>query len=299
MIITSHYCPTSKLCLLISCIVIFLFAINNSSAFDDDDDAHWHDHEPQTDIENLIDHQNKKLPKDKILFKNVKTLVFQRHKRTTARRTHSIPQLSCVGGTAGCKLFTPNEVHCDMLNYNHKEKSKIQWSCRADMSDKVRFNHVDVICEGYDYPEDDYILLGSCGLEFTLDHTDPLDYHEKSYYKHMDEDEKEMHKKKIQQQQATKKPHATRITSEPNTSDRSENLGFFNARLVDLEFMGFQLIYIIAFLALLTLLVILKYFGSSPISSNRPTKRAGSSLLQRPLNYGPLASAVISTKKAC
>jgi hypothetical protein len=30
---------------------------------------------------------------------------------------------------------------------------------------------VDVICEGYEYPDDPYILQGSCGLEYTLDYT--------------------------------------------------------------------------------------------------------------------------------
>jgi hypothetical protein len=28
-----------------------------------------------------------------------------------------------------------------------------------------------VACEGYDYPEDPYILAGSCGLEYTLELT--------------------------------------------------------------------------------------------------------------------------------
>jgi len=34
-----------------------------------------------------------------------------------------------------------------------------------------RFGNVEVICEGYDYPDDPYILKGSCGLEYTLDYT--------------------------------------------------------------------------------------------------------------------------------
>lgn len=50
--------------------------------------------------------------KDKILLKDVKTLNFYRNRRTTSRKTHSIHQLSCVGGTAGCRLFTPNVSSC-------------------------------------------------------------------------------------------------------------------------------------------------------------------------------------------
>lgn len=69
-------------------------------AFDEHDDSFTE----TTDTEDRHEHQ----PKDKILLKNVKSLTFHRHKKTTARRTTSLNQLSCVGGTAGCKLFTPN-----------------------------------------------------------------------------------------------------------------------------------------------------------------------------------------------
>ena len=34
-----------------------------------------------------------------------------------------------------------------------------------------RFGNVEVVCEGYDYPDDPFILKGSCGLEYTLDYT--------------------------------------------------------------------------------------------------------------------------------
>merc|ERR1719166_349784 len=39
------------------------------------------------------------------------------------------------------------------------------------MEGGVRFGKVEVICEGYDYPEDEFILAGSCGLEYTLELT--------------------------------------------------------------------------------------------------------------------------------
>ena len=34
-----------------------------------------------------------------------------------------------------------------------------------------RFGNIEVVCEGYDYPDDPFILKGSCGLEYTLDYT--------------------------------------------------------------------------------------------------------------------------------
>ena len=39
-----------------------------------------------------------------------------------------------------------------------------QWECKTDMDNAYRFGQVEVSCEGYDYPEDPYILKGSCGV---------------------------------------------------------------------------------------------------------------------------------------
>ena len=43
--------------------------------------------------------------------------------------------------------------------------------CKSDMDNLYRFGSVEVVCEGYDYPDDPYILKGSCGLEYTLELT--------------------------------------------------------------------------------------------------------------------------------
>ena len=47
----------------------------------------------------------------------------------------------------------------------------VQWECKTDMEGDFRFGSVEVVCEGFDYPDDPYILKGSCGLEYTLDYT--------------------------------------------------------------------------------------------------------------------------------
>jgi len=39
------------------------------------------------------------------------------------------------------------------------------------MDNDYRFGKIEVSCEGYDHPDDPYILKGSCGLEYTLDYT--------------------------------------------------------------------------------------------------------------------------------
>ena len=39
-----------------------------------------------------------------------------------------------------------------------------QWECKADMDSRYRFGDIAVNCEGYNYPDDPYILKGSCGV---------------------------------------------------------------------------------------------------------------------------------------
>lgn len=253
--------------------LLFIIFIGSQWAFDDEDDFHHHDehHHHHHDT-------NKPAPKDRVLLRDVKTLTFTRHKRTTSRRTHSIHQLSCVGGTAGCKLFTPDVVECDNGGFD-EEKKRLNWRCHAEMSDRVQFNHVEVICEGYDYPEDDYILIGSCGLEFTLDYSDPHDYHHQSYFKHMDDHEKEMHHERVR---ATAKP------------DKFKGFNLSIQGLVDKITDNLTLFSIVAFVFVIILMILVRFNSSRGGVATTTTKK-------KPIvrGYGPLASAVMTTKKAC
>ena len=87
---------------------------------------------------------------------------------TTGRRSSPVPQLSCVGGSGSGRGWEPAVVQCYNRGWDGRE---VQWECKADMEGAVRFGRVEVVCEGYDYPEDDFILAGSCGLEYTLELT--------------------------------------------------------------------------------------------------------------------------------
>ncbi len=71
-------------------------------------------------------------------------------------------QLQCIGGTASDKKFQPEVVQCTRVGF---DGSDAQWKCEADLSTDVKFGEVDVSCEGYAYPDDIYILKGSCGLK--------------------------------------------------------------------------------------------------------------------------------------
>ena len=47
----------------------------------------------------------------------------------------------------------------------------IQWECKANIDSNYKFGSLDVICEGYDFADDDYVLVGSCGLEYRIEPT--------------------------------------------------------------------------------------------------------------------------------
>ncbi|KAH9366357.1 hypothetical protein HPB48_006191 [Haemaphysalis longicornis] len=41
--------------------------------------------------------------------------------------------------------------------------ARSQWECKAEMKKSQKFGFIQVICEGYDFPDDPYVLVGSCG----------------------------------------------------------------------------------------------------------------------------------------
>ena len=106
--------------------------------------------------------------KDRIKLKDIQVLTLHHGQWTTGRRTRPVPQLQCIGGTAMCKTL-PQTIQC----YNRgTDGVDIQWECKADLDTNLRFNKIEVTCEGYDFPEDDYVLMGSCGLEYSIDTVD-------------------------------------------------------------------------------------------------------------------------------
>lgn len=50
---------------------------------------------------------------DRILLRDVKALTLYADRYTTSRRLDPIPQLKCVGGTAGCDAYTPKVIQCE------------------------------------------------------------------------------------------------------------------------------------------------------------------------------------------
>jgi len=106
--------------------------------------------------------------KEKIELSELKVLTLYKDQMTTGRRNYPINQLKCIGGSAGCHSFIPDVVQC----YNRgSDGYDVQWECKAEMDFSYKFGQTIVSCEGYEYPDDPYILKGSCGMEYTIEVT--------------------------------------------------------------------------------------------------------------------------------
>uniref|UniRef100_A0A6A7G3G2 Store-operated calcium entry-associated regulatory factor n=1 Tax=Hirondellea gigas TaxID=1518452 RepID=A0A6A7G3G2_9CRUS len=106
---------------------------------------------------------------DRVLLSDVRTITLKADRMTTGRRSNPVPQLSCIGGSAQGK-YRPPIVQCRNMGSDGRE---IQWECSAaNMPVEYGFGELTVVCEGYDNPQDRYILAGSCGLEFKLELTE-------------------------------------------------------------------------------------------------------------------------------
>ncbi|XP_049628341.1 store-operated calcium entry-associated regulatory factor [Suncus etruscus] len=106
---------------------------------------------------------------DRILLRDINALTLHYDRYTTSRRLNPIPQLKCVGGTAGCDSYTPKVVQCQNKGWDGYD---VQWECKTDLDIAYKFGKTTVSCEGYESSEDQYVLRGSCGLEYQLDYTD-------------------------------------------------------------------------------------------------------------------------------
>ncbi|KAM8940542.1 store-operated calcium entry-associated regulatory factor [Pelodytes ibericus] len=106
---------------------------------------------------------------ERVLLREIQAITLYANRYTNGRRAAPVPQLKCIGGSAGCNAVVPQVVQCHNRGWDGID---VQWECKVDMDNSYRFGTVEVNCEGFDYPEDPYILHGSCGLEYTLELTE-------------------------------------------------------------------------------------------------------------------------------
>eukprot|EP01129_Flabellula_baltica_P017503 TRINITY_DN9716_c0_g1_i1.p1 TRINITY_DN9716_c0_g1~~TRINITY_DN9716_c0_g1_i1.p1 ORF type:complete len:249 (+),score=48.20 TRINITY_DN9716_c0_g1_i1:35-748(+) len=105
----------------------------------------------------------------KVRLTDIPSLTFYEGYMTTARRSAPVQTLNCIGGSARREYQSyPKIVECMNVGYDGYD---VQWECHAELDNTVKFGRVQVSCEGFDFPEDPYVLMGSCGLEYELEYT--------------------------------------------------------------------------------------------------------------------------------
>ena len=100
----------------------------------------------------------------KIRLRDIQALTLREGEYTTYKRTYAVPQLVCVGSICPKDLL-PQVVQCQNVGWDGQQ---VQWKCVADMDNSIRFKETTVICEGYSRKDDEFVLVGSCGLEYSL-----------------------------------------------------------------------------------------------------------------------------------
>ena len=93
---------------------------------------------------------------------DIKAITLHVGKQSTWRRATSQQQLQCHGHL--CQ-YAPDTVQCTNMG---TDGLAVQWSCEADLPATLSFKDSDVNCEGWDWPEDPYVLVGSCTLSYSL-----------------------------------------------------------------------------------------------------------------------------------
>lgn len=108
-----------------------------------------------------------------VLLKNVRVLTMHKDRLTTARRGAPVQQMECVGGTCHTPHH-PQVIQC--YNQGTDDKGEVQWACKAELHKTCHLGTTTVSCEGFTSPEDDYVLAGSCGVEYAI-HCQPPSTH--------------------------------------------------------------------------------------------------------------------------
>lgn len=104
----------------------------------------------------------------KVRLMDVDVLTFQKGELTTGRRSTSILQLQCTGGAAQSESNLVETVQCKNSGFDGRD---VNWECKTHLEPHLKLGKTQVSCEGYDDPDDPFILIGSCGLEYTLEYT--------------------------------------------------------------------------------------------------------------------------------
>jgi len=104
---------------------------------------------------------------DSIRLQDIGVLQFNVGEYAVNTRTpESIPRVTCAYNPLGDDNYLPTSVICK--NKGLDESGSIIWKCEANMDSSLDFDNIQISCEGYNYPGDEFVRKGSCALTYTL-----------------------------------------------------------------------------------------------------------------------------------
>ena len=103
----------------------------------------------------------------KVKMRDVEALLFQKDHMTTGRRSSPVKQMVCKGYP--CLTRAPESISCKNIGWDGKDPT---WDCTTSSMKDTKLKRIEVQCEGYEYPDDPYILVGSCSVIYHLSYTE-------------------------------------------------------------------------------------------------------------------------------
>jgi hypothetical protein len=100
----------------------------------------------------------------KVLLRDVQVLTFNAGQMTTSRRSAPMYQLSCTNCNTHNNHIVKS-VQCRNVGWDGND---VNWKCESNLPNEWELGQTTVCCEGFDYPDDPHVLVGSCGLEYQL-----------------------------------------------------------------------------------------------------------------------------------
>lgn len=111
-------------------------------------------------------------PSNRVYPQHIRTLHFLKDSMTTRKRSEPVPQFECIGGNSQYKISEIESIRCMNKGWRHY----IDWKCEDKLHENLEISNVNMICEGYDNDDDEYILFNSCQLQFNLNNIEADNY---------------------------------------------------------------------------------------------------------------------------
>ncbi|KAI0077312.1 hypothetical protein K474DRAFT_1661945 [Panus rudis PR-1116 ss-1] len=104
----------------------------------------------------------------RIAFATIRSLSFYRDYKALNKNGGASVYLQthCLGKT--CQWDAPSVVHCDKVDITDLKRDAT-WKCRAELPEATYFENATITCLDWLYPNDPYVVRGSCRLQYHLE----------------------------------------------------------------------------------------------------------------------------------